>query len=251
MRRHAVLALGFLLPAMAACGPRPDAGGASDSARSAVGSTRATAEAKDSTLQLDARCPGENNTFDCARVIERSIFAHDSVHAHRSGDSLVLMLANKRVRVLADSGEEAESVHFSYRGYLPTLGVHVVHEQYYEGSAFTLVSARTGRSRYVPEEPVLSPDGRRLASAIAAAGEDFTLNKLMILRGAGEADTLVLELDLEPKTFGFDRPRWVDDSTIDVTRVVPREDSPDGVRTPARARYRAGKWQVDTMPPRT
>jgi hypothetical protein len=236
------------LIAIAACGPRPDSSRASDSGRNVVGSTPAP-DSKDSTFQLDARCPGETNTFECARVIERSILAHDTVHARRSGDSLVLALANKRVRVLADSGEEAESVHFSYRGYLPTLGVHVVHEQYYEGSAFNLVSTRTGRSQFVPEEPVLSPDGRRLASAISAAGEDYALNKLLVLRGAG--DTLVLELDLEPKTFGFDRPRWVDDSTIDVMRVTPKEDSPDGTRTPARARYRAGKWRVDTIPPRT
>ena len=235
------------LVGLAACGPKGDSRSSASTGATATARVEEAGEPRDSSFQLDPRCPGENNTFDCARIIEHAVLLRDSARVRRSGDSLILSFGGKRVRVLADSGEDAESVHFSYRSWIPTLGVFVVHEQYYEGTAFNLVSARSGRSQYVPEEPVVSPNGRKLVSASVEEEEGYSPNRLVILRATG--DTLAFELDLTPETYGFEHPKWVDDSTLDLMRVTPSDTSPKGTRSGVRARYRAGKWMVDAAPP--
>jgi len=242
-----LLASSLLAASLTACDTN-DSGRAADSARAIASVNKVDSARSDDSSQTDTRCPGATNTFECARAIEKDVLHRDAKHARRSGDSLILVLDNKSVRVFADSGKDAESVSFSYRAYLPSLALHVIHEQYYEGSAFNLVSARTGRSQYIPEEPVVSPSGRRIASASAEEVTGYSPNQLMIWRGAG--DSLALELDLQPQSFGFDRARWVDDSTLDLVRVLPSETSPEGRREPAHATYRAGKWHVDTLAPR-
>jgi len=244
------LRAGLLLPCFAvalACGPGADRRAPVRREAPGSASPSSAAAAPDTTPGIDPLCPGVENSLECARMIERVALRADRPDVRRSGDSLLLRLRDGSYRALVDSGDGDEVVRFSYRQHLRDLGLYVVHEQYYEGSAYNLVSDRSGRSFYAPELPVVSPNRERLASASAELETGYSPNQLLVWRVTG--DSVAAEFELKPDGWGMADPVWVNDTTLRVTKVVPDPRTGEHRRSPLTVRLRAGRWRADPAPP--
>lgn len=111
-------------------------------------------------------CMSETNTLECARAVEAYQLRHGHDHLARRDSSFVIGLpAGDSVVVRDDPGDEfgVGGARYSYLGFLPSPGQHLLEIQYYEGGRYLLVDGRTGRRHEVVSVPRVSPDGRRFA----------------------------------------------------------------------------------------
>lgn len=188
-----------------------------------------------------AVCADVDSFHDCARLEEdRALAAEPEVT--RSGDTLIIRLADGGERHLVDRGTQVETVRFAYGGYFEAIGYHLVRVSFYEGSEYRLVHGATGEVTAVESFPHLSPDARRLVVAANEGVAGYAPNLLQVWRVTDGG--LAVEWQARPEDWGADAARWVDPSTVrfDRTRLC------DGriCRTPATLRLRDGQWTVTT-----
>jgi hypothetical protein len=111
-------------------------------------------------------CSKVNNSFKCARLIEKAVLAAGHFGVSRDGARLAIRLDGGNEVVLMDAPDALERrALYSYQGYIAALASHLMHVQYEEGSQFMLVHARIGTQTLIDEVPVISPDGRRFSTA--------------------------------------------------------------------------------------
>lgn len=151
-----------------------------------------------------------------------------------------------------DSTEGAAAVAFLYRGFMPHRNLHLLEVRYYEGSAFLLVSARSGAQQYIPGPPLFSPDGQRFISLSMDLVANYNPNKIQVWRVAPEQPRLEWELDLDQEltspAWGPSNAEWADHSTVE---FLKNELTPELEYRPTRMRLHLGAdgWSLQQSAP--
>lgn len=161
---------------------------------------------------LYAACAQISNTWQCAKEIERDQLGKAPQRAKRSGGKLILQLSSGKTLTI----EDTEQLAFNYVEYLSCIDYYLLHVQRYEGTAYRLVSARTGEQYRIQDIPVLSPGRKRFVTASFDLAAGYNPNKIQIWRV--DKDTLHLEWSLEPKKWGPSDPVWVNEERLRITK---------------------------------
>jgi hypothetical protein len=184
----------------------------------------------------------------CYAQVEQQAM-HNATGASRHGDTLVLETARAGpVHFVSTTGDPETSTRYLFRERQDVLGFFLVEIMHYESAGFALVSTATGRTTWLTDVPVASPDGSRLLVAamdLESCEEDTGLWVYRI-----QADTLGEEFGMDLN--GCDAPwgpkaaTWPSPSLIQFTRV---ERSAGGrfVERPATLAFQAGRWRL-TIP---
>lgn len=189
----------------------------------------------------DPTCEGISNAYECAQKVEQARLAADSITATRRGDTLLISVAGDEVRLVDHDAGGPENVFYSYRGYLPEVGYHLVDVHYWEGGGYLLVHHRTGESIHLVGPPVVSPDHQRLVVASEAGMAGYSPNALQVWRVSPEG----LALEWEADDWGAAEPRWQDPMTVRFRRSDRCPDEPVCYED-AVLRLRDGVWRLST-----
>jgi len=209
--------------------------------------------APDSSPDVAALCQGVINAYDCGRRVEQYQLGRLPQYASRTGDTLFVHLAAGRQTQFVDRSVEDETgVWYAYHAFLPTVGYHVVQVLLYEGTGYQAVGHLNGNVVTVHAPPIVSPDGRRFATASEdlEAGYNPTAIQIWRLEELGA----VLEWTLEPgegptspdnDPWGPHDLRWITPTEIRVEQV--RFDTETNVRRVGGEvviRLTNGEWRV-------
>ena len=204
---------------------------------------------------LTVLCQGVSNAYDCGRRVEQYQLERRPQNARRAGDTLVVLLAEgQEARFVDRNIEDDTGVWHTYHGFLATVGYHVVHVLLYEGTGYQVVGHATGNMVPVHAPPVVSPDGRRFATASEDLESGYNPTAIQIWRLDPVA--AVLEWTLEPAggsippdgdAWGPHDIRWITPAEIRVVQV--RYDVETNVRRVGGEvvlRLTNGEWRVFT-----
>lgn len=109
----------------------------------------------------DKTCAGIDNSFACARAVEKRMLARNQPSIRRDGRRLAINVANGKTVTFVDTRDpnNADGVSYSYIGTLVDVSEHVVEVQYYEGNSYLLVNTKSGSQTSSVGMPVASPSG--------------------------------------------------------------------------------------------
>lgn len=197
--------------------------------------------------EISQPCVGLFNSYECAKAIEAKQLEQRPPAIQRQGDNLTLTLATGKTLTWTNSPQNLppqaldQIKLYSYVRFLPEIGYHLLHVQYYEGDEFLLVHEKTGQQTLVPAVPVISPDRRHFA--IASVGYAYGPNTIQIWQLT--SDQPVLAWSIEPKTWAPVKPRW-----LNATRLVVETDPwprplQNATQTPAIPQQIEIEWQRD------
>jgi hypothetical protein len=160
---------------------------------------------------------------------------------------VVIELAGGRTVILADDTTASDTyVRYDYRGRVPGIPFHLVHESFIEGQAYRLVHDTTGRLMRLDAPPVVSPDRHRFVTASMDLVAAFDPTRLGVWRIEG--DTAIAEWLVEPDAWGPSEVRWLGPDTVAFTANVPLAQ-PGQTRPVAALLVRSGSAWVLRMPP--
>lgn len=204
-------------------------------------------------VDLTPLCRGIPDTYACGRAIESYQIRRARRFVSRIGDTLTVRLGRSRLKTFVDKDLEHESgVRYTYREFIPEIEHHLVHAHLYEGTAYLLVSHRTGDMVRIQASPIFSPDGNRFATASEDLESHYNPNEIQIWR-IGE-NAIVLDWSLEPAgnpvvitpgAWGPKNLRWISPTEIRVQKVTfdpdtfTRTEGEDVV-----IRLVRGRWRV-------
>ncbi len=178
---------------------------------------------------LDTLCAGIDRAYwyRCAPIVERHQLALSSESVWRSDSAtLVVQLLSGDTVFFRDSSMMAEPniVQHYYREYVPEVGFHLLELHFYEGHAFLLVNAVSGRRTLVPGLPVPAPGGARLV--VTSVDLDAEYNPTVIQIWTAQPGPLRLEWEFNPlelqggvppqSRWGLSHPRWLHPDSIEV-----------------------------------
>ena len=169
---------------------------------------------------VDAICDTINNSFRCARAVERRMLP-GADRATRQGDTLFLALETAdTVTLVDDSVEAGEVTYYSYqdhwRGDAGGAGWFVVQKQYYEGSEYLVINDSTGERTTIPNRPLLAPDRERFAVLSLDLEAGYGPNVLQVWSLGGDGPERVWQT--EPDAWGPADGDWADATTLRFTQ---------------------------------
>ncbi len=171
-------------------------------------------------------CRGIDNTYQCGRAVERYQMRRAPRWGSRDGKTLTIHLAGGRRKTFVDSDSiDVFGVWYTYREFLPQVRYHLVHAHLNEGTGYFLVSHASGDLVPIQALPIISPDGRRFATASEDLESHYNPNEVQIWRITNNA--VVLEWSLEPAVepvtpdaWGPANLRWISATEIRVRKVT-------------------------------
>ena len=134
---------------------------------------------------LLVHCKGLDSSFRCARAIEAAQ-AKGPVRKRfqREDTTLRVQTAQGEARFVDDDTEGDDTIHYSYLAWLPSLQLHVLHLQYWEGNAYMAVHHQSGVAAKVDGFPNVAPNTQRFVSISSAGEAGYDPNSVEIWRVA-------------------------------------------------------------------
>ncbi|MFN8583573.1 MAG: hypothetical protein U0163_21670 [Gemmatimonadaceae bacterium] len=161
---------------------------------------------------------GDSSVVAGASATEQERLVAGGEAVRRQGDTLVLHLrAGGDVRLANDTAGSDNWLLYEFDRHLDRAPFYGVRLQFFEGQGYLLVHDSTGRQTRVDAQPVVSPDGHRVATASMDLVAAFDPTRLFV--GAIVGDTMQTEFELEPTDWGPDSLAW---SGADTVRFVQR-----------------------------
>ena len=170
-------------------------------------------------------CQNIKNTYNCAQAIERQQMAelHKSPeHKNLLNRYLKLSLPNNQVKIIEE--DPSKGPFYSFREFIPDLGFLVFHLQYFEGTAYSLISTASGKEFILPGAPLQSPDKKKVLSTSSDLIAGYDPNSIQIWRISNTDMTKEMALDPQPVNWGPSDAVWVDDKTIHFTKNILTEE---------------------------
>ena len=198
-------------------------------------------------------CSNTENTFECARAVEKALVDIYPDIAARDNNVLYLKLINGKTVVLSDTtsntGEEESVRYFSLIDYLEKEKIFLLEEQWWEGGTYQLIDRRTGVMTEVMGPPVFSPKRDYFVTEFGDIESGYAANGLEIWT-LSDKDELLKVFELYPDDWAPDSIRWISDNSLEVKRFVYDDE---GVKSiPAILINRTGaKWAIDTKTPQS
>jgi hypothetical protein len=133
-------------------------------------------------------CKVLDNSFRCARAIEavqgKGAFRQSF---YRMEKTLRVQTAKGVASFVDNEAESDESIHYSFLAYLPSLQLHVLHVQYWEGSNYLVVHHHSGAVASVDGFPNVAPNAQRFISISSAGESGYYPNSVEIWRVTEDA----------------------------------------------------------------
>lgn len=168
----------------------------------------------------------------------------------REGATLRITTARGVVSLADDDSDLSEDYRIHrYEGRLEGTPFHAVHLSFFESPGYLLVHETTGRTCSVDARPVASPSGRRLAVASFDLEAMMSPNVLTLLEVSG--DSLLTIWTEEPDDWGPQKLAWIDDDTLELTRVFATDRGPgeyDRVRVRLAHGFSGWEWEAEPEP---
>lgn len=169
--------------------------------------------------RLNDICRKILNTGECAAAIESYQISKNVHSITRSGNRLSIQIAGSKRVTLLDRNVESPDDYLAYRyiQYLPSIGFHLVHVQYYEGTEMLLVSNADGGRYFVPDVPRISPDHKHIV--VVSASEAYNINGVFVYYL--HEGTLSPHLWYEPEEYAlYSFVRWNDTQSIALKKAT-------------------------------
>jgi len=157
-----------------------------------------------------------DNSHDQAIAIEeylkniygRIFTANDSI--------LTITLANHKRISLSKMCENPDEEAYNFDHYFPETDYVLLHVQYYEGDAYTLVNRKNGFKRLIYGRPYFSPDKTAFitTSIDLETGYNYNGIEYYLLQG----DTITKQFELAMSRCGPLQVKWVADNTIAIEK---------------------------------
>jgi hypothetical protein len=172
--------------------------------------------------RLNSLCLAIQSSGACADAIEKHQLSRGVKGATRTAERLSITLANgKRVELRTEGDGEPGGTSYRYLQYLPAIGFHLVHVQYYEGNEYLLVSNANGSRQLVPDLPRISPDRSRLVAV--SASEAYNVNGVFVYRiKDGRISPVFAHEPEEYALYTF--VRWKDANSIELKKFSRADD---------------------------
>jgi hypothetical protein len=163
-------------------------------------------------------------------TVEANYLRHDSLMVHRAGTALFFKTKAKQVTIANNDKEDDETAvaHYTYRGFIKSIGQFLVYGTYYEEYNYLLIDAETGDITHLWGMPVVSPDGKFFIAGNCDLVATFTPNGLQLFKSTHKPG-LVGEKELVD--WGPEELKWLDDKTLLTKVKVSDTKSPDLQRT--------------------
>lgn len=126
------------------------------------------------SAEIEKLCAGADGSHECGRRIETAVTAKlpDGL-AKRNGDTLTIALLPEagatgsvpRSLTFTDKEDAARGIAYTVWDYLPMLDAVVLYVNEDLSSHFFWIGRSSGKTVSLPAEPVVAPDGKRLATA--------------------------------------------------------------------------------------
>jgi hypothetical protein len=193
-------------------------------------------------------CAGTENSFDCARAIEKALIEIYPDLVSRDNSVLYLKLKNGQTVTLPDStSKNEESVrYFSLIDYLEKEKLYVVEEQWWEGGTYQLIDRRSGVMTEVIGPPVFSPKRDFFVTQFGDMESGYASNGLEIWTLTKD-DKLLKVYELYPDDWAPDSIRWISDKSLEVKRYVySEEDDSYNPASPIIIHREGARWTAET-----
>jgi hypothetical protein len=133
--------------------------------------------------KLFAICKSISNSFRCAQTVEAVQMPKYLNRVRRVDQTLTLYNeAGKAITNFIDRDLNSPKAQgYALLTYLEPLQSWLIHEQYWEGSAYLLVNAATGHATKINDLPYFSPDLVRFVTA-SSTGGGYGVDELAVFR---------------------------------------------------------------------
>jgi hypothetical protein len=148
----------------------------------------------------------------------------DSDKVQRMGDTLLIKTKSKLVPIVNNNSDTDEYAQYTYMGYLEDVDQFVILGSFYEWNNYVLVDGQTGDQTLLWGRPVVSPNGKYIASGNTDLVAQFADNGVQLFTGSHKPKVIG---ERQLQAWGPEEMRWSDDSTLFVKANVADEKSPD------------------------
>ncbi len=123
-------------------------------------------------------CKGINNSWRCARQVERGRFPNPKgIFKRTRRYSYVYLLNKKRVRLPRHMG-----AHYALIDHMPRMNSIVLWQQFHEGGGFMLFNRLSGKKSLFYREPRVSPNRRILLTVSPCGDPEYCSNSFALFR---------------------------------------------------------------------
>jgi len=177
--------------------------------------------AEDSGKESSENCTGIN-AFRCHEQNEAEIIKKYSHLAKRDGHTLKLNIQNGAHLQFEDCADTTCAVYqYRLQEYFGKHGYLLIKKQTIEEATYLFVNQQTGKETDIDELPLFSPDTRRIITTSVC--EAFCTDRIQIWKFF--QNDLKMEWTADPEelmreSWANGSARWIDDSTIEVTKVM-------------------------------
>ena len=173
---------------------------------------------------LEALCVSLNNSYECAKAIERFQLGRKLKGVSRQGLTLTIRTTQGAIASFTNptKEEDPKGVWYAYLKPLTDVGYHLLHVQHYEGTQAMLVSMRTGRKTIFPAFSFLSPDNRHFITL----GPSETHSTIQIWSLVPEPS---LEWSSPSDTWELLSARWLALDRAEITKTDHNSNAPDAI----------------------
>jgi len=148
----------------------------------------------------------------------------DSDKVQRSGDTLFIKTKSKQVPIVNNNSDTDEYAQYTYMGYMEDVDQFLILGSFYEWNNYVLVDGQTGDQTLLCGRPVVSPNGKHIASGNTDLVAQFADNGVQLFTGSHKPKVIG---ERQLQAWGPEEMRWSDDSTLFVKANVADEKSPD------------------------
>jgi hypothetical protein len=161
-------------------------------------------------------CPALTNSQECARSLESAL---NVPYIKRTSEAEAqVTLLDGRVFPLKDEKVEEGGISYSVVEVVLRGRFAIVHRQFWEGSAYSLLDRSSGKVIDLSGYPVFSSDARWLAVASADLDAGYSPNTLQIYRYSD--GLLSLSFDAKPDMWGPERVIWKSPTELSYTHAT-------------------------------
>ena len=212
----------------------------------ALAASLAGAQEPETYRKLLRHCEGLNNTFQCARAIEKSQMKGDfQSYFIRTNGVLRIKTSAKAVELRDQGGDDdSNNYRYSYLTFLPDEQLHVLHLQFYEGNIFSVVHHKSGAKVAIDGFPILSPDSRRFVAISSSGISGYYPNSVEIWRVHN--GKMWPEYRYEPavQRWSPTKAMWADSNTLSFEGECGEELGGAKNCPTATAKFRNGAWRI-------
>ncbi|MDD5126306.1 LamG-like jellyroll fold domain-containing protein [Methylovulum sp.] len=176
--------------------------------------------AKDGTVPSLAQAPQASEKSGIL-IEEQALTTIAPDLVKREGQTLRLRLKNGQFHNLKNREESNEDGgrDYHFQAHLPDLHSYLVWISESEGNSLLLVDTSTGAETEIWGNPVISPDHKRFLTFSMDMEASFIANGIQIWND--QVSKFVSEYDQEYNDWGPSEVKWIDNSTISITKNIP------------------------------